>query len=119
MSQTLRPDISVYQHAISVAREVFRLTCQLPLQQRFVLTGQLRKSISQVCIRLSVFAGSNNKAQLKRNSALFIPAYAELKTQIKMSQSFGHFKPQELEELETSLEQILRYCHENLEPKQN
>lgn len=119
MSQTLRPDISVYQHAISVAGEVFRLTCLLPLQQRFVLTGQLRKSITLVCNRLSVFAGSSSRLHLKRNSELFIPAYAELKTQIKMSQSFGHFKPEELTKLETCLDQILHYCRQNLEHKQN
>ncbi|HJV19774.1 MAG TPA: four helix bundle protein [Sediminibacterium sp.] len=119
MSQTLRPDISVYQHAISVAGEVFRLTCLLPLQQRFVLTGQLRKSITLVCNRLSVFAGSNSKLQLKRNSELFIPAYAELKTQIKMSQSFGYFKPEELTQLETCLDQILHFCRLNLEQGQN
>ena len=114
MSQILRPDISVYQQAITVAGEVFALTCRLPLQQRFILTTQLRRSIILVCNRLSAVANSESKPSLKRNSELFIRVYAEIKTQIKMSQSLGHFKPEELVTLEHYLDNILLYCKSNL-----
>jgi four helix bundle protein len=119
MSEIIRPDISVYNHAITVAREVFSLTCKLPVQQRFVLTSQLRRSIILVCNRLSAVAYSNTKAEIKRNSELFIRVYAEIKTQIKMSQTLGHFKPAELITLEDCLDNILQYCKNNLEYNRN
>jgi four helix bundle protein len=114
MSEIIRPDISVYNHAITVAREVFSLTCKLPVQQRFVLTSQLRRSIILVCNRLSAVAYSETKAEIKRNSELFIRVYAEIKTQIKMTQTLGHFKPAELMTLEDCLDGILQYCKNNL-----
>ncbi len=119
MSALLRPDISVYQHAITVAAEVFKLTCKLPLQQRFVLTSQLRRSIILVCNRLSAVAYSDTKISLKRNSERFIQVYAEIKTQIKMSQMLGHFKPQELVALEYCLDNILLFCKSNVDYLQN
>jgi len=119
MSELLRPDISVYQHAITVAGEVFNLTCKLPVQQRFILTSQLRRSIILVCNRLSAVAYSDSKISLKRNSELFIRVYAEIKTQIKMSQFLGHFKPEELVTLEHCLDNILIFCQGNLEYARN
>ena len=114
MSEMIRPDISMYDHAITVAREVFSLTCKLPVQQRFVLTSQLRRSIILVCNRLSAVAHSSTKKEIKRHSELFIRVYAEIKTQIKMSQTLGHFQPTELSTLEGCLDTILQYCKNNL-----
>ncbi len=114
MSVTQHKDISVYQKAIQVAAEAFSLTAKLPLQQRFVLTAQLRRSIILVCNQLAAVAQSNTKQSLKRNSDLFIKAYAETKTQIKMSLLLGHFMEGELGLLEDQLDQILSCCKSNL-----
>jgi four helix bundle protein len=115
MSETIRPDISVYQHAITVAKEVYNLTCKLPVQQRFVLTSQLRRSIILVCNRLSAVSLSETKPILKRNSELFIRVYAEMRTQIKLSLTLGHFTSNELITLEHCLDNILLYCQSNLQ----
>lgn len=115
MSDIVRPDISVYQHAITVAKEVYRLTCKLPVQQRFVLTSQLRRSIINICNRLSAIAESNTKPSLKRNSQLFIKVYAEIQTQMKISVTLGHFTTNELANLTNSLDQILQVCESNIQ----
>lgn len=109
--------MSVYQYAMASAKQVYHLTCLLPVQQKFVLTAQLRRSIVMVCTRLSAVAFSDNKERLKRNSELFIRVYAELKTQIKMSLTLGHFQAPQLQPLEATLDQILLYCENNLQPR--
>jgi four helix bundle protein len=114
MSETLHKDISVYQQAIKVAAEAFKQTAQLPLQQRFVLTAQLRRSIILVCNQLAAVGNSNNKVLLKRNIEQFIKAYAETKTQIKMSILLGHFEKGEMNLLDKQLDQILQCCKSNL-----
>ncbi len=119
MSVTLHKDISVYQQAIHAAAEAFSLTAKLPLQQRFVLTAQLRRSIILVCNQLAAVAISDSKQSLKRNSELFIKVYAETKTQIKMSQLLGHFKMDDLGALENQLDQILQCCKRNLNQYSN
>jgi four helix bundle protein len=115
MSETIRPDISLYQQTMLVAKEVYELTCKLPLQQQFVLTSQLRRSIINVCNRIAVFSESNSKMTLKRNSEFFIKIYAEIKTQMKISITLGHFTSADLLTLETSLDQILIFCESNIQ----
>ncbi len=115
MSETVRPDISVYQQTILVAKEVYELTCKLPIQQQFVLTSQLRRSIINVCNRLAAFTDSNSKPSLKRNSEFFIKVYAEIKTQMKISITLGHFTSADLQTLESSLDQILIFCESNIQ----
>ncbi|MFN3300266.1 MAG: four helix bundle protein [Sediminibacterium sp.] len=115
MSETIRPDISLYQQTILVAKEVYELTCKLPIQQQFVLTSQLRRSIINVCNRLSAFTDSNSKSTLKRNSEFFIKVYAEIKTQMKISITLGHFTLADLSTLENSLDQILVFCESNIQ----
>ena len=114
MSVTLGPDISVYQHAIKAAAEVYDLTSKLPLEQRFVLTTQLRRSIILICNRLYAVTTSESKQLLKRNLEIFIKVYAETKTQIKMLHNLGHFSNTELANLEQCLDQILLSCKCNL-----
>jgi four helix bundle protein len=115
MSEIVRPDISVYQHAISVAKEVYQLTCKLPVQQRFVLTSQLRRSIINLCNRLSSFSEIDSKQALKKNCAFFIKVYAEIKTQMKISIKLGHFTTTDLSALESSLDQIILFCESNIQ----
>jgi four helix bundle protein len=114
MSETLHKDITVYQQAIKVAAEAFKQTAKLPLQQRFVLTAQLRRSIILVCNQLAAVANSNCKISLKRNIEQFIKVYAETKTQIKMSLLLNHFEKGEMNALDVQLDQILQCCKSNL-----
>ena len=114
MSSTLHKDITVYQQAIKLAAEAFKQTAELPIQQRFVLTAQLRRSIILVCNYLAAVAKSNNKMALKRNMEQFIHVYAETKTQIKMSILLGHFENGEISKLDKQLDQLLESCNASL-----
>jgi four helix bundle protein len=115
MSNITRPDISVYQHTIQVAKEVYQLTCTLPVQQRFVLTSQLRRSIILICNSLANISASDSKLAIKRNSEQFICVYAEIKTQLKISLTLGNFTATELFDLEQSLDTIRQLCEGNLQ----
>jgi len=110
MSVTLGPNTAVYKHAIKAAENVFTFTDKLPLEQRFVLNNQLKRSIILICNRLYAVTTSETKQLLKRNIEMFIKVYAETKTQIKMSQNLGHFNNSELVNLEQCLDQILLSC---------
>ncbi len=110
MSVTISPYTTVYKHAIKAAENVFSYTSKLPLEQRFVLSTQLRRSIILICNRLHAVTNSETKQLLKRNIEMFVKVYAETKTQIKMSQNLGHINNTELVNLELYLDQILLSC---------
>lgn len=114
MSENTKPEISIYQHFILAAKEVYQLTCKLPVQQRFVLSAQLRRTIIIVCNRVSAIADSKTKPTLKWQSAQFIKSYAELITQMKMSIKLEHFNEADLEQLSKLLNQILIICESNI-----
>jgi len=115
MSENTKPEISIYQHSILAAKEVYQLTCKLPVQQRFVLTAQLRRTIIIVCNRVSAIANAQTKPTLKWQSAQFIKSYAELITQMKMSIRLGHFKESDLAELSNFMDQILVISESNIQ----
>src|SRR5574343_1055918 len=115
MSENTKPEISIYQHSILAANEVYQLTCKLPVQQRFVLTAQLRRTIIIVCNRVSAIANAQTKPTLKWQSAQFIKSYAELITQMKMSIRLGHFKESDLAELSNFMDQILVISESNIQ----
>lgn len=115
MSENTKPEISIYQHSILAAKEVYQLTCKLPVQQRFVLSAQLRRTIIVVCNRVSAISDAQTKPTLKWQSAQFIKSYAELITQMKMSIRLGHFGEAELLELSNFLDQIRIICESNIQ----
>ena len=114
MSENTKQELSIYQHSILAAKEVYRLTCTLPVQQRFVLSAQLKRTIIIVCNRVSAIAEAPSKPILKWQSAQFIKTYAELITQMKMSIRLGHFKEADLAELSKFMDQILVICESNI-----
>lgn len=46
-------DLAVYQKAFSAAMEIFQRTKTFPVEERFSLTDQIRKSSRSVCVNLS------------------------------------------------------------------
>jgi len=45
-------DLIVYQKAYSLAMEIFRMSKRLPAEERYALTGQIRRSSRSVCQNL-------------------------------------------------------------------
>jgi four helix bundle protein len=45
-------DLEVYKKAYFVAMKVFELSKKFPLEERFALTGQIRRSSRSVCLNL-------------------------------------------------------------------
>lgn len=114
MSDTIQPDISVFKQAISVAEKVYLLSSILPEYHRFALTSQLRRSIVLICNNLTTVVNSDSKLAIKKNTEQFISVYAEIKTQLKISLTLGYFTRNELADLETALDYVLTFCHNNL-----
>jgi four helix bundle protein len=45
-------DLNVYKAAYSLAMSIFEVTKNFPVEERFALTGQLRRSSRSVCLNL-------------------------------------------------------------------
>jgi len=60
-------DLDVYQKAYTLAMEIFETTKGFPPEERFALTGQIRRSSRSVCLNLreacNNFQETNSKSQ--------------------------------------------------------
>jgi four helix bundle protein len=45
-------DLMVYQKAYSLAMQIFQITRRFPVEERYALTGQIRRSSRSVCANL-------------------------------------------------------------------
>jgi len=45
-------ELNVYKKAYSLAMEVFELTKSFPVEERFALTSQIRRSSRSICLNL-------------------------------------------------------------------
>jgi four helix bundle protein len=45
-------DLDVYKKAYTLAMEIFQITKAFPPEERFALTGQIRRSSRSVCLNL-------------------------------------------------------------------
>lgn len=46
-------DLEVYQQAFSLAMELFRLSKKFPIEERYSLTDQMRRSSRSICANLA------------------------------------------------------------------
>ena len=45
-------DLTVYQKAFALSMEIFKVSCSFPAEERYALTGQIRRSSRSVCMNL-------------------------------------------------------------------
>jgi four helix bundle protein len=101
-------DLRVYQAATHSAMEIFHLSRTFPLEERFSLTDQVRKSSRSVCANLA------EAWRKRRYSAAFISKLSDseseaAETQVWLEFAFrcGYMTEQNFEELNEGYEHVL------------
>ena len=52
MGVRLAKELTVYQKAYALSMEIFKASCGFPAEERYALTGQIRRSSRSVCMNL-------------------------------------------------------------------
>jgi four helix bundle protein len=82
-------DLQVWRLARSTAVAVYRLTAQLPPEERFGLQSQMRRAAVSVVSNIAEGAGRRSSAEFQRFIAVSLGSLAELETQSLLCEDLG------------------------------
>ncbi|MEG4500018.1 four helix bundle protein [Microcoleus sp. F10-C6] len=101
-------DLQVYQQALNAAMQIFRLSKKFPVEERFSLTDQIRRSSRSVCANLA------EAWRKRRYEAAFVAKLsdseaeaAETQTWIEFAVKCNYLDIQSSQELDLAYDQIL------------
>lgn len=96
MSQTYR-DLIVWQKAMDLATEVYRLTKKLPKDELYALTNQLRRAAVSIPSNIAEGNGRFSQREYARFLSIARGSKSEVETQLLLCVRFGYLEQTETE----------------------
>ena len=88
-------DLKVWQSAMKLAEEVYRLSGCFPKSEIYGLTSQLQRSAVSIPSNIAEGQGRNSSNEFRRFLRIALGSLAELETQILLVQRFNYITEQE------------------------
>ena len=105
MTQGYR-DLVVWQQAMNVAVETYRLTRAFPKDEMFGLTSQMRRAAVSIASNIAEGEGRKSRNEFSHFLGLALGSKSELETQIVLSERVNLLKTSETESIKKSLDDI-------------
>jgi four helix bundle protein len=100
--------LQVYQVAINMVKEVYKLTNDFPADERFGLISQLRRAAVSVCSNIAEGAARKPPADRKRFYQISRSSGVEVDTQFEIAILLGYIKSDQTIDLKNYLESLFR-----------
>ncbi|WP_255369208.1 four helix bundle protein [Fibrobacter sp. UWT2] len=105
MTQGYR-DLIVWQQAMDVAVETYRLTSAFSKDEMFGLTSQMRRAAVSIASNIAEGEGRKSKNEFSHFLGIALGSKSELETQIVLSERVNLLKSSETESIKKSLDDI-------------
>ena len=89
-------DLLVWQSAMQIAEDIYRLTDNLPKHEMYSLTNQLRRAAISVPSNIAEGHGRNSPKEFNHFLGIALGSLSELETQLLLAVRLNYFKEQEL-----------------------
>lgn len=112
-------DLVVWQKAIDLAENIYRITKSFPKEELYGLTTQIRRSCISISSNIAEGAARNSNKEFKQFLAIASGSCAELKTQIIIAERIECLKKTEattLVERTTEIERMLSGLAASIDP---
>jgi four helix bundle protein len=109
-------DLRVWTESIDLAREVYRLTSQYPPDERFGLSGQLRRAAVSVASNIAEGSARSSRKDFRHFVEIAIGSLAEMETQLEIARGL-HSDTEDQARIENRMQRIrmmLYRLHESL-----
>jgi four helix bundle protein len=97
-------ELHVWQKAIDLAVEVYRITEKLPADEKYGLISQMNKSAVSIPSNIAEGAGRNGKKEFDNFLGIALGSSFELDTQIIISNKLEYINGLDFQNLESELE---------------
>lgn len=99
-------ELKVWQKAIDLAVEVYRITEKLSKEERFGLISQINRCVVSIPSNIAEGAGRNTNKDFDHFLGISLGSSFELDTQLVISNRLGYVSPEDFEKIELELEHI-------------
>ena len=105
MTQGYR-DLVVWQQAMDVAVETYRLTSSFPKEEMFGLTSQMRRAAVSIASNIAEGEGRKSLNEFSHFLGITLGSKSELETQLILSERVNLLKETDTEPIKKSLDDI-------------
>lgn len=99
-------ELLVWQKAIDLAVEVYRITENLPKEERYGLISQINRSVISIPSNIAEGAGRNTNKDFNNFLGMAQGSSFELETQLIISNRLNYVSKDDFQNIETQLEHI-------------
>lgn len=99
-------NLKVWQKSMELVVEVYRKTDKFPDKERFGLITQINRCAVSIASNIAEGAGRNSPKEFNNFLGITLGSSCELETQLMIAEKLGYMNAKELEELNTSVEEI-------------
>ena len=82
-------ELKIWQKAVELATEIYRLTADFPQEERYGLTSQIRRSVVSISSIIAEGAGRNSEKEFVQFLSISNGSAYELQTQLIISKNLG------------------------------
>ena len=99
-------ELLVWQKAIDLAEEVYKLTADFPGTEKFNLESQIKRSVVSIASNIAEGAGRGSKNEFKHFLTIAVGSSYELETQLILSSRLNYTSKERTDELIAKLDEI-------------
>lgn len=101
-------ELKVWQKAVQLSTEVYKLSAILPVEEKYGLSAQMRRSVVSIASNIAEGAGRRTTKEFRQFLAIASGSCYELETQIIIASNIGLFNNHEAEQLLEVLTEIMK-----------
>jgi len=101
-------DLQVWQKAHKLTLAIYKSTQYFPIEERFGLTSQIRRSCSSIGANIAEGCGRRSDPEMARFIQIAMGSGAELSYHLRLARDLGFLPRESFESLRSSLSEIMR-----------
>lgn len=111
MSASDYSKLKIWQKGIEIAEEMYNCTKNLPKEELYGLTSQMRRSAVSIPSNIAEGSQRNSRKDFSHFVSIAKGSVAELETQLILASKFGYIEMSTVKQLQIKLEELSRMLH--------
>jgi len=99
-------ELKVWQLGIKISKQIFLVTRNFPLEERYALTSQLNRCAISIPSNIAEGCGRKSDKEFNQFLSISLGSAFELETQIILAVEFGHLNKEIFNDLITQINEI-------------
>jgi four helix bundle protein len=104
-------ELKVWQMAVDLATDIYKITAQFPAEEKFGLQSQIRRSAVSIASNIAEGAGRNSDGEFKQFLGFAYGSANELETELIISRNLAFISENDLNQVRSKIETIQKMIY--------